>query len=241
MSTLLLRLAAPLQAWGTDSKFETRRTGREPSKSGVVGLLAAALGIRRDGDLSRLNGLSFGVRVDQEGTMLRDYHTAHSTKSNGDKISYITNRYYLADAVFLVGLESEDEAFLQDLEEALQHPAFPLFLGRRSCPPAQPLVVGIRPLGLEEALRAEAWQISDWMRKKWLPRQEQPRLRLVLDCRPNEAGAVYLHDLPITFHPERRRYGIRTARQTNMSMELPEPAAATEHDPMLELEADLCI
>ena len=48
MATLLLRLAAPLQSWGMDSKFETRKTNREPTKSGVVGLLAAALGIRRD-------------------------------------------------------------------------------------------------------------------------------------------------------------------------------------------------
>ena len=44
MATLLLRLAAPLQAWGADSKFETRKTAREPTKSGVIGLLAAALG-----------------------------------------------------------------------------------------------------------------------------------------------------------------------------------------------------
>ena len=48
MATLLLRLAAPLQAWGADSKFETRKTAREPTKSGVIGLLAAALGLRRD-------------------------------------------------------------------------------------------------------------------------------------------------------------------------------------------------
>lgn len=49
MATLLLRLAAPLQSWGSDSKFETRKTDREPTKSGVVGLLAAALGLRRWG------------------------------------------------------------------------------------------------------------------------------------------------------------------------------------------------
>ena len=47
MATLLLRLAAPLQSWGADSKFETRKTNREPTKSGVIGLLAAALGLRR--------------------------------------------------------------------------------------------------------------------------------------------------------------------------------------------------
>ena len=62
MATLLLRLAAPLQAWGADSKFETRKTNREPTKSGVIGLLAAALGLRRDESegLARLTGLRFG-------------------------------------------------------------------------------------------------------------------------------------------------------------------------------------
>ena len=63
MATLLLRLAAPLQSWGADSKFETRKTNREPTKSGVIGLLAAALGLRRDdaAGIARLNGLHFAV------------------------------------------------------------------------------------------------------------------------------------------------------------------------------------
>ena len=66
MSTLLLRLAGPMQSWGTDSKFDVRRTGREPSKSGVIGLVAAALGIARQDRqaLQTLNDLRFGVRVE---------------------------------------------------------------------------------------------------------------------------------------------------------------------------------
>jgi len=78
MATLLLRLAAPLQAWGSDSKFETRKTNREPTKSGVIGLLAAALGLRRDEReaLARLAQLRFGVRVEREGQLLVDYHIA---------------------------------------------------------------------------------------------------------------------------------------------------------------------
>ena len=119
MATLLLRLAAPLQAWGSDSKFETRKTDREPTKSGVVGLLAAALGLRRDDTegLARLNGLRFAVRADQEGSLLVDFHTAKSRDT-----SYVTYRHYLQDAVFLAGLESEDEALLRELEAALRHP-----------------------------------------------------------------------------------------------------------------------
>ena len=136
MATLLLRLAAPLQSWGSDSKFETRKTDREPTKSGVVGLLAAALGLRRDDTegLARLNGLRFAVRADQEGSLLVDFHTAKSRDT-----SYVTYRHYLQDAVFLAGLESEDEALLRELEAALRHPVYPLYLGRRSCPPTLPL------------------------------------------------------------------------------------------------------
>lgn len=132
MATLLLRLAAPLQSWGLDSKFETRKTDREPTKSGVVGLLAAALGLRRDDTegLARLNGLRFAVRADREGSLLVDFHTAKSRDT-----SYVTYRHYLQDAVFLAGLESGDEALLRELETALRHPVYPLYLGRA---PARP-------------------------------------------------------------------------------------------------------
>lgn len=150
MATLLLRLAAPLQSWGSDSKFETRKTDREPTKSGVLGLLAAALGLRRDDTegLARLNGLRFAVRADQEGSLLVDFHTAKSRDT-----SYVTYRHYLQDAVFLAGLESEDEALLRELEAALRHPVYPLYLGRRSCPPTLPLCLGIRQGSLLDVLR----------------------------------------------------------------------------------------
>ena len=155
MATLLLRLAAPLQAWGSDSKFETRKTDREPTKSGVVGLLAAALGLRRDDTegLARLNGLRFAVRADQEGSLLVDFHTAKSRDT-----SYVTYRHYLQDAVFLAGLESGDEALLRELEAALRHPVYPLYLGRRSCPPTLPLCLGIRQGSLLDVLRTEPMQ-----------------------------------------------------------------------------------
>lgn len=114
MATLLLRLAAPLQAWGADSKFETRKTNREPTKSGVIGLLAAALGLRRDESeaLARLAQLRFGVRVEREGQLLVDYHIA---KTQREKNPYVTYRHYLQDAVFLAGIESEDTALLRRL------------------------------------------------------------------------------------------------------------------------------
>ena len=78
MATLLLRLVGPMQSWGTTSRFDQRDTGKEPSKSGVVGLLAAALGIDRENwtNLEPLTGLSMGVRHDRSGIPKRDYQTA---------------------------------------------------------------------------------------------------------------------------------------------------------------------
>src|SRR5260370_17357943 len=76
MGTLLLRLAAPMQSWGTQSRFVVRDTGLEPSKSGVIGLLCAALGRPREAPMEDLARLRMGVRVDRGGVMQTDYHTA---------------------------------------------------------------------------------------------------------------------------------------------------------------------
>ena len=231
MATLLLRLAAPLQSWGADSKFDTRRTGREPTKSGVIGLLAAALGIRRDAD-AEIQALSaalhFGVRVDREGELLRDFHMAHSKKT-----SYLTNRYYLSDAVFLVGLESDDAALLAKLEDALHHPAFPLFLGRRSCPPTPPLSLGVRDGELLTVLREEPR----------IPHEGKPTrsIRIVTDGIPGERNTGIQRDVPVSFDPRCRRFADRAVTQWGF-VALPDETASysfTEHDPMSELGGEL--
>lgn len=227
MATLLLRLAAPLQAWGADSKFETRKTAREPTKSGVIGLLAAALGLRRDETepLTRLAQLRFGVRVEREGQLLVDYHTANREEDRKKgKAPYVTYRHYLEDAVFLVGLESEDTALLQELAEALTHPVFPLYLGRRACPPTLPLCLGLREQGLVEALQAEPA----------LCLGEPKPTRIVADAAPQEPGAVPQRDVPLSYDPRHRQYGYRSAREISLRQPAgaPEPTA---HDPFCEL------
>ena len=224
MSTLLLRLAAPLQAWGTDSKFEVRRTNREPSKSGVIGLLAAALGLRRDEDLSELSALRFGVRVDRNGEVIKDFHMAKA-----DKTSYLTYRYYLSDAVFLVGLESEDRNFLEKIERALRNPCFPLFLGRRSCPPTLPLVLGIREEALEIALREEENQNKD------LKSIRQSHRYIRLDCGVGEQEGAVVQDLPISFNPMKREFGYRRAKEIWLRDDVNREESADEHDAMAEL------
>ena len=215
MSTLLLRFAAPMQAWGADSRFDIRKTNREPTKSGVVGLLAAALGLQRDAPLNELTALRMGVRVDREGVLLRDFHMVH-----GEKSSYVTTRYYLCDAVFLVGVFSEDEVLMRRLEEAIRNPAFPLFLGRRSCPPEGRVYLGLREMTLEDALTSEPSLAAHGAF------QQTERLRMVLE---DPRGTARLRDMPISFSPFDRQYGYRAARE----IWLDQPT--NEHDPMREL------
>ncbi|MDO5112100.1 MAG: type I-E CRISPR-associated protein Cas5/CasD [Clostridia bacterium] len=225
MSTLLLRLAAPLQSWGVESKFDRRTTERAPTKSGVTGLVASALGRRRNESVDDLTNLRFGVRMDRSGVMLRDYHTAKSEKS-----AYVTKRYYLADAVFLVGLEG-DAALLKEIEIALRNPFFPLFLGRRSCPPEGKLSLGIREnLTLEQALESEPALVPS--------KEDSLRLRIMAETSDMTKKAYFMRDVPISFNQEHRRFGFR--RVFEYSVETPKPGRntpemPTEHDPMAEL------
>jgi CRISPR system Cascade subunit CasD len=137
MATLLMPLCGPLQSWGVDARFGQRQTLREPSKSGVIGLICAALGRDRHDAIDDLADLRFGTRVDRGGTLLRDYHTVLDVIAAGNKTTgtVLSDRWYLADAAFLAGLEG-DSALLAKIRHALADPVWPLFLGRKSCPPA---------------------------------------------------------------------------------------------------------
>ncbi|NED84223.1 type I-E CRISPR-associated protein Cas5/CasD [Streptomyces sp. SID11233] len=152
---MLLRLAGPLQSWGTHSKYLQRDTARFPTRSGVVGMLAAGLGRGRQAPLDDLTALSMTVRVDRPGVVLSDYHTvggglpADETVITVDgkrrpknKSTLVSKRHYLADAAFTLALTSDDEELLHSCAGALSDPHWPLFLGRRSCPPEGPVLLG---------------------------------------------------------------------------------------------------
>jgi CRISPR system Cascade subunit CasD len=230
VSTLLLRLAGPMQSWGTDSRFDIRFTNREPSKSGVIGLLCAALGKprqERPGDglpaLAALTRLRLGVRVDRPGRLQVDYQTAGGSHRAGDRYGVInaagkdwstvqSRRYYLADADFLVGLEG-DEALLRVLDAAVAAPVWQLCLGRKAFVPGEPVrLPDAGPdsdwweMGLEAALGLEAGTVGYPWRDRY-PRERRPeRLHAVLDGRP-APEAELRHDVPIDFAA--RRFGVR--------------------------------
>jgi len=222
-ATLLLRLQGPLQSWGTTSRFDERDTQLEPSKSGVLGLLCAALGRDRGEPVDDLAALRMGVRVDREGVPMRDYQTATGVLIAGNAKAdegrtVVSPRFYLADAVFLVGLQGEDVALLQQLHKALQHPVWPLALGRKSFVPSAPVFL---PDGLVQQPLEAALQHYHSAHHR---RPSHP-LRMVLE-HPSH-GAVRL-DQPVAPFAQ-RRFGPRFVHAIEFTpgdAHAPDPAAA---------------
>lgn len=194
MSVLLFQLSAPMQAWGVQSRFRDRDTGREPSKSGVIGLLCAALGRPRWDPLDDLVSLRMGVRVDREGIFRIDYHTASLP---GSREATISPRAYLSDAAFLVGLQG-DNRMLDRLDSALSRPVWQLFLGRKAFPPAAPvrLLDGLQSGALDDVLRARP-----------LLSGTAGLRRVVLD---DPDGPEVRPDVPLSF--ARRQFATRSVR-----------------------------
>lgn len=249
----VMRLAGPVQSWGVSSQFNERRTDTSPTKSGVVGLLAAALGRRRSDPIEDLVSLRLAVRSDQPGSLLRDYHTVsdrsgtpllsanvdakgRQKRTSPKKLTQPTRRYYLQDAVFVAVVQG-DESFLGDLVHALRHPAFPLALGRRSCVPTQPLALtrddaeGLWPGDAPSVLHSVPWQAAGHVRK----RATSSKVRLAASW-DDDLGNSVRSDVPVSFDPRRR--GMRTRKVTAAWVDVPtgiEPEAmsdgAQSHDP----------
>lgn len=162
---LLFTLRAPLQSWGTHAAVgEMRPSADHPGRAAVGGLLAAALGIRRelpDVLLKLHHALRLAVRCDKSGARLTDYHTTQTPPTTGKRVfrtrrdelvaqlrrgeasaTVLSRREYLMDAAFTacVWLAGEAGCTLDEMREALKRPRLPLYLGRKSCPPGFPLL-----------------------------------------------------------------------------------------------------
>jgi CRISPR system Cascade subunit CasD len=249
-AALVLRLAGPLQAWGRQSTFGRHDTSSAPTKSGVVGLLAAAAGRTRQDAIDDLCGLRLGVRVDQPGGLLRDYHTISDYRgvplptaaltakrtqkpTSPAKYTHVTQRFYLQDAVFVAVL-SGPRPLIETLDRAVRYPGFPLALGRRACVPTQPVTLGVWDGELAEALARVPWQAAEHAKTAYI-RESGRRSTVPLSVTvEDDHGDDLLNDVPTSFDPTLRRFTTRRVRHDWISVptgwDEPDDTAAG-HDP----------
>jgi CRISPR system Cascade subunit CasD len=183
---LIFRLYGPLAAWGDIAVGEIRPSAAYPPKSAVLGLVAAAMGIRREEESAHralFRGYGFGVKIISMGTLLQDYHTTQAPPARRNVVyatrkeelaapklgTILSTREYRCDALCVAALWSRTEPpphSLTDMANALNRPKFVLYLGRKSCPPALPLQARVTAAEtLKDALDAEfsvienAWRL----------------------------------------------------------------------------------
>jgi CRISPR system Cascade subunit CasD len=140
-----LRLHGPLQAWGGPVVGDNRPTLPFPTRSGVLGLVAACLGLQRS-DNERLLALArdarVHIRVDAPGTVLVDDQTIQDNPNASPTRQTIqSKRSYLCDASFAAVVVPGSGATVEAIAEAITYPVFAPFLGRRCCVPSSPLLL----------------------------------------------------------------------------------------------------
>lgn len=209
---LLLRLEGPMQSWGLRASFDIRFSETMPTKSGVIGLLAAAKGIQRNDQksLKELSSMKMMAICVKEGSVFTDFHTVGAghkdrmkqlPKAVGGSKTAVTHRQYLSGYGFIVVLKGNDKT-VQSCIEALHNPVYPVFLGRRSCPPSKPIYMGICN-NLKEAQKIIEHHLHQ-SENKGAPKNLN-NCRTI--CETN-SGGVLEHDVPIDY--DKRTFGSRT-------------------------------
>jgi CRISPR system Cascade subunit CasD len=215
---LALMLNGPLQSWGFASRFERRTTGLHPTKSGVAGMICAAMGLVKGSPRERsvLDKLAASpmtsVSIPRRGTRgemlpllrLNDYHTVLGTRLASGKSNLnavLTRREYLLDARFGVVIEGQ-RPLLEQADSALRDPVWGLWLGRKSCIPGEPVSRGVFASEPEALLVLIGERnIGDYT--------------TVREVRGFEEGSDSLNDQPISFGDaassgvEGRTFGVR--------------------------------
>jgi CRISPR system Cascade subunit CasD len=218
MSGLLLRLAGPLQSWGEHSTFDTRDTLTHPTRSGLIGMFAAARGRPRDAALDDMRPLEFAVRIDRPGRPLRDFHTvggglprartvptAEGKRRPEGGTTLVSRRHYLADACFTVAVTGPDP-ILGAVASALRSPTWAPFLGRRSCPPDAPFLLDV---DVDDPVR----ELERIPLNRTPPSTSEPvAVGFVYERQPADVPGAErgeLADVPYSFAPNHREYRTR--------------------------------
>lgn len=225
MSGLVLRLAGPMQSWGEHSEFGDRDTLPYPSRSGLIGMFAAAQEVTRGEPLTRYEALRLTVRIDSPGLRMSDFHTiggglprvrtvptAEGKRRPGNATTIVTRRSYLADAVFTVAVTGPGA---DDIGRALLFPRWQSYLGRRSFVPDPLLVLRTGACDPVAELRTGVPLPSRRLDKG----RESVPVDLVTEGRADTESRTVLNDVPHSFASRERRYASREVRVD--SVELP--------------------
>ncbi|WP_026448942.1 type I-E CRISPR-associated protein Cas5/CasD [Actinopolyspora mortivallis] len=219
MSGLLLRLGGPLQSWGTHSAWTERDTHPYPTRSGLIGLIAASGGHPRTMNPERFSSLRFLVRIDRPGTHLVDFHTVGGGRPSKQTVptakggyrqegtgTLVSNRHYLSDAVFTVAVTSSDGTMLTEAEQALRHPYWAGYLGRRACPPDTPFLI----TAVDDP---HTWLHQRLPLARPVPHEKSVTVEFVSEHPPDEptGWTDNVADDPRDFTPDHRSYHSRPA------------------------------
>jgi CRISPR system Cascade subunit CasD len=216
---LALLLDAPLQSWGFSSRFQRRTTGLHPTKSAVIGLICAAMGLAKGSaeeramlpDLSKLRMSSIVIPRDGPGAdtllpvlRLEDYHTVLDTRRASGKMNedaVVTRRQYLLDARFGVILAG-DRFVLERVAAALEDPVWGVWFGRKSCIPAEPVYRGL----FDTELLAQSMLIRE---------RSIEEFTAVTEVENFADGTDSISDQPVSFGdgassgPDKRQFAVR--------------------------------
>ena len=223
MKYVLLWLEGPLQSWGYDSRFGRRESLNFPTKSGVLGIILAAMGAGGEqrellAQLSqyRQTVLSYARLSGSKPVQLRDFHMVGSGYDTSDKWqnllvpknelgkasdgggSKITHRAYIQDGAFAIVIEA-DEEMAQQIESAIQEPVWDISLGRKSCPPSDIVYRGV----FDDS--ESACTFADGIAQE----KNRQRKFVVYDEERNDGDQLTLTDVPVQFGIQ-KRYRERT-------------------------------
>jgi len=223
-----LLLDGPMQSWGHASRFERRTTALHPTRSGVLGLIAAALGIDKHApdepaQLQRFEALHMTTvkldRFDRRGDKLlirrlEDYHTVTGIRrasGKEDEDSTVqTYRHYLLDARFGVLLEGP-MPLLEEIAAALRNPTWGVWLGRKCCLPASPV------LAAPPGERASTWR-QLLRRANYTGDEPLEHFDRVVEVLPSEPDADLIEDTPLGYgQPIGERHAPRWIRRVPRS------------------------
>jgi CRISPR system Cascade subunit CasD len=223
-SCLALLLDGPMQSWGFASRFTRRTTALHPTRSGIIGLIAAAMGVDKHASnetdaIARFARLGITVltlpRKDRRGKdrlmqRLDDYHTVTGIRRASGKVeedaTVLTNRHYLLDARFGVLIEG-DIGLLSEIEGALINPKWGLWFGRKCCLPATPV------LAAKQGDRSEVWRTL-LQRSGYSGDESIEHFDRIIEVAAGESGAESLDDMPVGYgQPIGERHTTRWIRR----------------------------